>query len=47
MVNFSLSQYIPSGATVKSRFTTAKAWELEKQESALAPKDVWTNADSE
>jgi NCS1 family nucleobase:cation symporter-1 len=45
MVN--LSQYIPSGATIKARLTTAKAWELEKQDSALAPKDVWTNSDSE
>lgn len=47
MVNFNVSKYVPSGATVKSHLTTAKAWELEKQESALAPKDVWTNQDSE
>ncbi|KAH0839036.1 hypothetical protein AYO21_04634 [Fonsecaea monophora] len=38
-------KYIPSGATVKARATTLSAWELPKQESALAPKDVWTNAD--
>jgi len=47
MGKFNVSQYVPSGATVKSHLTTAKAWELEKQDSALAPKDVWTNADSE
>lgn len=46
MVNFNISEYVPSGATVKSHLTTAKAWELEKQDSALAPKDVWTNQDS-
>ncbi|MCJ1394700.1 hypothetical protein MMC18_007580 [Xylographa bjoerkii] len=38
-------KYIPSGSTVKKRLTTVKAWELPKQTSALAPPDVWTNAD--
>jgi nucleobase:cation symporter-1, NCS1 family len=47
MVKVNISQYIPSGATLKARATSAKAWELPKQESALAPKDVWTNKDSE
>jgi nucleobase:cation symporter-1, NCS1 family len=40
-----VTKYIPSGATVKARATSLKAWELPKQESALAPPDVWTNAD--
>ncbi|MCJ1479844.1 hypothetical protein MMC13_008532 [Lambiella insularis] len=38
-------RYIPSGNTVKKRLTTVKAWQLPKQESALAPPYVWTNAD--
>jgi len=38
-------KYIPSGSTVRKRLTTVKAWELPKQTSALAPPDVWTNAD--
>ncbi|MCJ1416074.1 hypothetical protein MMC32_002409 [Xylographa parallela] len=38
-------KYIPSGSTVKKRLTTVKAWELPKQNSALAPPEVWTNAD--
>ena len=38
-------KYIPSGSTVKKRLTTVKAWELPKQSSALAPPEVWTNAD--
>ncbi|KAK4990914.1 hypothetical protein LTR66_006668, partial [Elasticomyces elasticus] len=36
---------IPSKASVKERFTTLKAWELPKQDSALAPGYVWTNKD--
>ncbi|KIW18448.1 hypothetical protein PV08_02736 [Exophiala spinifera] len=40
-----VTKYIPSGSTVKARVTTLSAWELPKQESALAPKDVWTNSD--
>ncbi|KAL6242152.1 hypothetical protein RBB50_011064 [Rhinocladiella similis] len=40
-----VTKYIPSGSTVKARVTSVSAWELPKQESALAPKDVWTNAD--
>lgn len=35
--------YIPSKETIKARCTTLKAWELPKQESALAPDYVWTN----
>ncbi|MCJ1482561.1 hypothetical protein MMC06_002727 [Schaereria dolodes] len=38
-------KYIPSGSTIKKRCTTVSAWELPKQDSALAPPDVWTNAD--
>ena len=38
-------KYVPSGKTIKARCTTIKAWELPKQESALAPPGVWTNAD--
>ena len=38
-------KYLPSKETVKARCTTAKAWQLPKQDSALAPPDVWTNAD--
>ncbi|KAH8881719.1 NCS1 nucleoside transporter [Thozetella sp. PMI_491] len=34
-----------SPAKVKERFTSIHAWELPKQESAIAPKDVWTNKD--
>ncbi|KAK4936473.1 hypothetical protein LTR10_022636 [Elasticomyces elasticus] len=40
-----VTKYIPSGATVKARATTLSAWELPKQDSALAPPNVWTNAD--
>ncbi|KAJ9640695.1 hypothetical protein H2204_003324 [Knufia peltigerae] len=40
-----VTKYVPSGSTVKARVTSISAWELPKQESALAPKDVWTNAD--
>ena len=38
-------KYVPSTTTVKQRCTTVKAWELPKQESALAPPEVWTNKD--
>jgi len=40
-----VTKYIPSGSTVKARATSLSAWELPKQDSALAPKNVWTNAD--
>ena len=38
-------KYLPSGKTIKKRCTSVKAWELPKQESALAPDYVWTNSD--
>ncbi len=38
-----LGSYIPSTQTIKERCTTLKAWELPKQDSALAPDYVWTN----
>lgn len=31
----------PSGAEIKRRFTSARAWELPKQGGALAPEYVW------
>ncbi|KAF2663522.1 hypothetical protein BT63DRAFT_352640, partial [Microthyrium microscopicum] len=40
-----ISKYVPSQETIKARFTTVKAWELPKQDSTLAPKDVWSNHD--
>ncbi|KAK0900736.1 hypothetical protein LTR91_024197 [Friedmanniomyces endolithicus] len=40
-----LGSYIPSTQTIKERCTTLKAWELPKQDSALAPDYVWTNKD--
>ena len=43
--NLNMSRFIPSGATIKARCTTIKAWEIPKQESALAPDYVWTNKD--
>jgi NCS1 family nucleobase:cation symporter-1 len=41
----SVKEYIPSGQTVKRRFTSLSSWQLEKQKSALAPDHVWTNED--
>ncbi|KAI9664553.1 MAG: hypothetical protein M1821_005999 [Bathelium mastoideum] len=38
-------KYLPSGKTIKKRCTSIKAWELPKQDSALAPDYVWTNSD--
>ncbi|MCJ1353488.1 MAG: hypothetical protein MMC33_003474 [Icmadophila ericetorum] len=38
-------KYVPSKQTVRERCTSLKSWELPKQESALAPPDVWTNKD--
>lgn len=38
-----IKQYIPSRETIKQRCTSIKAWELPKQDSALAPDYVWTN----
>lgn len=40
-----IKSHIYSKETIKARCTSLKAWELPKQESALAPPDVWTNAD--
>ncbi|EMC95728.1 hypothetical protein BAUCODRAFT_71084 [Baudoinia panamericana UAMH 10762] len=40
-----MGRYIPSAETIKQRCTSIKAWELPKQESALAPDYVWTNKD--
>lgn len=37
------SSYVPSKETVKARCTTISAWELPKQDSALAPAYVYTN----
>ena len=44
MTNF-MSQFIPSKETVRQRCTSIKAWELPKQDSALAPDYVYTNKD--
>ncbi|KKY28539.1 putative ncs1 allantoate transporter [Phaeomoniella chlamydospora] len=38
-------KYVPSNETIKHRLTSVKAWELPKQESAVAPPEVWTNPD--
>jgi hypothetical protein len=38
-----LKRYVPSKATIKERCTSIRAWELPKQDSALAPDYVWTN----
>ena len=40
-----LRRYAPSLQTIKARCTSAKAWELPKHESTMAPDDVWTNKD--
>ena len=40
-----VKSHLYSRDTIKARCTSFKAWELPKQESALAPPDVWTNAD--
>jgi nucleobase:cation symporter-1, NCS1 family len=47
MPNFSinLGKHVPSKQTIKERCTSIKAWELPKQDSALAPDYVWTNKD--
>lgn len=36
---------LASKADVKSYLTSTEAWVLPKEESALAPEGVWTNAD--
>ncbi|PMD12562.1 hypothetical protein NA56DRAFT_712965 [Hyaloscypha hepaticicola] len=38
-------RYVPSKKQVRERLTSAEAWELPKQKSALAPPHVWTNED--
>ncbi|KAF1989082.1 uridine permease-like protein Fui1 [Aulographum hederae CBS 113979] len=45
MSKFLPKVHLPSRETVKARCTTFKAWELPKQESALAPDHIWTNKD--
>lgn len=45
MKNLTEMRYIPTKQQLKERATTVKAWQLPKQESALAPSHVWTNAD--
>ncbi|KIH91075.1 cytosine-purine permease [Sporothrix brasiliensis 5110] len=35
----------PSSSAFKARFTSLSAWELPKEDSAIAPPDVWTNRD--
>lgn len=45
-----MTKYVPtlrvfSKQTIKERYTSVKAWQLPKQESALAPEYVWTNKD--
>ncbi|OAA54955.1 ncs1 allantoate transporter [Niveomyces insectorum RCEF 264] len=35
----------PFASKLKERFTSLKAWELQKDSGALAPPDVWTNHD--
>jgi NCS1 family nucleobase:cation symporter-1 len=37
-----IKKHIPTKQTVKERCTSIKAWELPKQESAIAPDYVWT-----
>lgn len=36
---------VPIKAEIKPYFTSKEAWVLPKEESALAPEGVWTNAD--
>jgi cytosine/uracil/thiamine/allantoin permease len=38
-------RYVPSKKQVRERLTSAEAWQLPKQKSALAPAHVWTNED--
>ncbi|CAK7268765.1 hypothetical protein SEPCBS57363_003258 [Sporothrix epigloea] len=35
----------PSASSIKARLTSVSAWELPKEESAIAPPEVWTNKD--
>ncbi|CAK7268594.1 hypothetical protein SEPCBS119000_003140 [Sporothrix epigloea] len=35
----------PTASSVKARFTSVSAWELPKEDSAIAPPEVWTNKD--
>jgi cytosine/uracil/thiamine/allantoin permease len=45
MKNLTEMRYIPTKKQLKQRVTTLSAWRLPKQDSALAPAHVWTNAD--
>jgi NCS1 family nucleobase:cation symporter-1 len=45
MKNLTEMRYIPTKKQLKERVTTISSWQLPKQESALAPAHVWTNAD--
>ncbi|KAI9736870.1 MAG: hypothetical protein M1818_005921 [Claussenomyces sp. TS43310] len=40
-----MKKYVPSKTSVREHCTSAAAWRLPKQESALAPAHVWTNKD--
>src|SRR4051794_8746025 len=40
-----MTRYIPTKQQLRERVTTKKAWQLPKQDSALAPEHVWTNKD--
>ena len=44
-IRASIHMHTPSKETIKQRCTSIKAWELPKQDSALAPDYVWTNKD--
>lgn len=45
MKNITEMRYIPTKQQFVDRCTSAKAWELPKQKSALAPDHIWTNED--
>jgi NCS1 family nucleobase:cation symporter-1 len=40
-----IKSHVYSKETIRARRISLKVWELPKQESALAPPDVWANAD--
>ncbi|KAG9249058.1 permease for cytosine/purines, uracil, thiamine, allantoin-domain-containing protein [Calycina marina] len=44
-MNFTAVESVPKNQQLKSRMTSIKAWELQKQKSTLAPDHVWTNED--
>lgn len=45
MKNITEMRYIPTKQQFVDRCTSATAWELPKQKSALAPEHIWTNED--